>query len=166
MLAVDPARRRDPRRWIYVGFDLAFTVGYLIALKHLIPNRHDGAMALLYVLPLATWLMATGTAIGRRWSWWLVVAGAVTLLAWTIGIFVVLLYTASYLSGVYGAFGKAASTGVLGAMAIVVQFVALMPAFQLKWAMTRAGRRAFGLRPLWRTPEVRGGALAPGKAAA
>jgi hypothetical protein len=36
----------------------------------------------------------------------------------------------------------------------VVQFAATLPALQLKWALTRAGRRAFGLAPVWRTPAV------------
>ena len=143
------ARRPDPRRWIYVGLDLAFALGYLIAFALLVPNRHAWAMQLLYILPAATVVMAVGTAVARPWSWWLVVAGGAAMLVWTIVVLVVLLYTASYLSGVYGAFGKAASTGILGAMAMLIEFVALLPVFQLKWAMTRAGRRRFGLAPLW-----------------
>lgn len=142
----------DPRRWIYVGFDVAFTLGYLYAFRTLMPNRHDWAMWILYLLPLSTWLLAVATALARPWSWWLVLVGAATMLVWLVATMVVLLYTASYLAGVYGAFGKAASSGVLGAMALLVQFVALLPAFQLKWAMTRAGRRTFGLRPLWPAP--------------
>lgn len=143
-LVFDPARRRDPRRWIYAGFDIVFAAGYLYAFEHLIPNRHGWATLVLELLPLATWLMAIGTLTARRWTRWLVIAGGAAMLVWTIAVFFVLLYTASYLAGVYGAFGKAASSGVLGAMALVVQFVALLPAFQLKWTMTRAGRRAFG----------------------
>lgn len=144
--------RADARRWVYAGFGLAFTVGYLIAFKYLIPNRLGWAQALLELLPLATWCMVTGTLIARRGAWWLVLVGGVALLVWTIGALIVLTYTASYLAGVYGAFGKGASAGVYGAMALLVQFVALLPAFQLKWIMTRAGRRVFGLAPLWSAP--------------
>jgi cation transport ATPase len=145
-------RSRDPRRWIYVAFDLLSVVGYLIAFKLFLQNRHDWATAVLYIVPAAAVLMAIGTALARPWSWWLVVVGAATMLLWTAAILILLLYTASYLSGVYGAFGKAAASGVIGAAAFVVQFVAMLPAFQLKWAMTRAGRRAFGLEPLWPAP--------------
>ena len=92
--------------------------GYLYAFEHLIPNRHAWATMVLELLPLAAWLMAIGTLIARPWSWWLVIAGGTTMLAWTVTVLFVLLYTASYLAGVYGAFGKAASSGALGAMAL------------------------------------------------
>jgi hypothetical protein len=155
-ILVDVGRRRDPRRWIYAVTDVLFAAGYLYAFEHLIPNRHGWAMMLLELLPLAAWLMAIGTLLARRWTWWLVIAGGAVMLVWTIVTFFVLLYTASYLAGVYGAFGKAASSGVLGAMALIVQFVALLPAFQLKWAMTRAGRRVFGKAPVWRSAGTAG----------
>jgi hypothetical protein len=144
-LVCDRARRCDPRRWIYAGFDIVFAAGYLYAFEHLIPNRHGWATLVLEILPLATWLMALGTLAARGWSRWLVIAGGVVMLAWTVAIFFLLLYTASYLAGVYGAFGKASSSGILLAMALVVELVALLPALQLKWTMTRAGRRAFGI---------------------
>ena len=75
------------------------------------------------------------------------IAGGTTLLLWTVGFIVLLLTTAAYLSGVYGAFGKAASSGALLAAALMFEAVALVPALQLKWALTRAGRRAFGVAP-------------------
>lgn len=161
----DPARRPDARRWVYVGFDVAFVAGYLIAFKHAVPNRHGWAMVALEILPLGAWLMATGTLLARRWSWWLVVAGGAVMLIWMIAMLSVLLYTASYLSGVYGAFGRGAAAGVMGIAVMLIQFVALLPAFQLKWIMTRAGRRRFGLRPLWPAPARRGDAPPVGAAA-
>jgi hypothetical protein len=60
---------------------------------------------------------------------------------------ILLLTTAAYLSGVYGAFGKAAASGATLAVFLVIEAVAFLPALQLKWALTRAGRRAFGLAP-------------------
>lgn len=152
LVVTEPAGRSDPRRWIYLVFDLLFTAGYLIAFEYFIPNRHVWATVLLELLPLSTLLMATGTLVARRWSWWLVLAGGVTMLVWLVVALFVLGYTASYLAGVYGAFGQGASAGILGIMAVLVQFVGLLPAFQLKWIMTRGGRRAFGLRPLWPAP--------------
>ena len=142
-----PAARRDPRRFIYLGFDLALTIAYLVLLRGVLHNRHAWAQAVMYLLPLGTTAMAVGTGFGRRWGWWLTIAGGTTLLLWTVGFIVLLLTTAAYLSGVYGAFGKAASSGALLAAALMFEAVALVPALQLKWALTRAGRRAFGVAP-------------------
>ena len=47
------------------------------------------------------------------------------------------------LAGTYGAFGKAAASTALIGVAIVVEIVALLPVFQVKYLMTRAGRRAY-----------------------
>lgn len=147
MAAAPP--RRDPRRFIYVAFDLALTALYLGLLLTALRNRHGWAQAVLYLLPVGTTAMAVGTAFGRRWGWWLTLAGGTTLLLWTVGFIILLLSTAAYLSGVYGAFGKAASSGAVLAVAFVIQAVAFVPSLQMKWALTRAGRRAFGLaRPV------------------
>jgi len=149
--------RQDPRRWIYIGFDLLFTIGYVWAFSDLLHNRFGWARSIFYLLPLCTTVMAIGVIAGRRWSWWITVVSAAVMLIWTVGFIILLLVTASYLAGVYGAFGKAASSGVMLSTAFVIQFVATLPALQLKWALTRGGRRAFGLPPLWRA--------APGAAA-
>ncbi len=137
----------DPRRWIYVAIDVAMTIGYLIILDNLLHNRHWWARVLLYLLPVATAVMAIGTGVGRRVGWWMTIGAGATMLVWTVAFILLLLKTASYLSGVYGAFGKAAASGMLLAVALIVEFVAILPALQLKWSLTRAGRRAFGLAP-------------------
>ncbi|HVV88651.1 MAG TPA: hypothetical protein VHE35_36655, partial [Kofleriaceae bacterium] len=148
----DPARRRDPRRWIYVVLDLLLTTGYLVFATRLAVNRHAWASALLELLPLGAWTMTVGTLMAWRRSWWLTVAGGALVLAWMIGAMIIVLYFASYLAGVYGGFGKAASLGALVSMALLVELIGLVPAFQLRWALGRAGRRAFGLAPLWQPP--------------
>ena len=141
---------RDPRRFIYVAIDVALTIAYLIVLSNLLHNRHAWARAVLYILPLATAVMAVGTGIGRRLGWWLTLGAGAVMLIWSVGFIILLLTTASYLSGVYGAFGKAAASGMLLAVALIVEFVAFLPVLQLKWSLTRAGRRAFGLAPVTR----------------
>lgn len=145
---------RDPRRFIYVAIDVVFTIGYLIVLAKVLHNRHGYARAVLYFLPVATMVMAIGTAYGKRIGWWMTVGAGAGLLLWTVGFIILLLRTSAYLSGVYGAFGKAAASGVVLAVAFVVEFVAILPAIQLKWAMTRHGRRAYGLAPLSRAPSA------------
>jgi hypothetical protein len=143
------APSRDPRRWIYAGTDLVFALGYLWAFSDLLNNRFGWARAFLYILPACTVLMAVGTLVRGKAGWIATVVGGTGMLLWTVGFINVLLMTASYLSGVYGAFGKAAASGAILSTAFVVQFAATLPALQLKWAMTRGGRRSFGLAPIW-----------------
>jgi hypothetical protein len=54
-----------------------------------------------------------------------------------------LLASAAFLAGVYGAFGKAAASGALIAVALVIEVVALLPIVQVKYLMSRAGRRVY-----------------------
>jgi hypothetical protein len=56
-----------------------------------------------------------------------------------------ILISAAFLAGVYGAFGKAASTFAVVSVALIVEVVALLPIVQIKFLMTRAGRRAYGM---------------------
>ncbi|MBZ0236687.1 MAG: hypothetical protein K8M05_30445 [Deltaproteobacteria bacterium] len=147
---VTPAR--DPRRWIYIGADIVFTIGFLWAFSELLHNRFGWARGILYVLPACTLIMAVGTAVRGKWGWIATLVGGTGMILWAIAFIIVLLVTASYLSGVYGAFGKAAASGAILSTAFVVQFAATLPALQMKWAMTRGGRRAFGLTPLWPRP--------------
>jgi len=150
----------DARAWIYIGADLIFMIGYVWAFSELLHNRFGWARGILYILPLCTWLMAIGTLLSGRVGWVFTLIGGTGMLVWTVAFICVLLITASYLSGVYGAFGKAAASGAILSTAFVVQFAATLPALQLKWAMTRSGRRAFGLPPLWRRSSPTGGLLA------
>lgn len=144
--------RQDPRRWIYIGFNVLFTFGYLYAFSTILQNRFGWARAIFYILPACTAALAIGTFSARRWGWWLVVGAAAVMLVWTVGFILLLLHTAAFLSGVYGAFGQMASNFVLLSIAFVIEFVALLAALQLKWALTRNGRAAFGLAALWPRP--------------
>ena len=145
------APSKDSRRWIYAGADLVFTIGYLWAFSELVQNRFGWARAILYILPFCTVMMAAGTLVRGKWGWLATVVGGTGMLIWTVAFIILLLVTASYLSGVYGACGKAAASGAILSTAFVVQFAATLPALQLKWAMPRGGRRAFGLTPLWQS---------------
>src|SRR4029078_9472942 len=62
-----------------------------------------------------------------------------------IFLLVRILISAAFLSGVYGAFGKAAAMTSLVAVALIVEVVALLPIVQFKFLMSRAGRRAYGV---------------------
>ena len=138
-------RGSDPRRWIYGGLDLVFAAVYTFAIWKVIPNRLPSAMLHLWTFPLAGLIMAVGMLLGGRRGWWIaVVAGSLALLS-TFLLIVRIAISAAFLAGVYGAFGKAAATFALVMIALVIELVALLPIVQVKYLMTRMGRRAMGL---------------------
>jgi len=136
--------RSDARRWIYAGLDLAFAVAYVIAIAKVIPNRLPSAQIHLWTLPIAMAAMGIGTLLGRRRGWYVALGGGTLLLLSTFLIIVRILISAAFLAGVYGAFGQAAATFSLLAVAIIIEVVVLLPIVQVKFLMSRAGRRAYG----------------------
>jgi len=143
--------RRDLRPYIYVAIDQLMVVAYSFVLLKVIPNRVPTAALHLWTIPVATQVMALGTATAfrawplRRIGWWVaVVAGSAMLLS-TILLLIRIVVSAGYLSGVYGAFGEAAWSAALIGAALVVEVVALLPLVQVKYLMSRAGRRAFSV---------------------
>lgn len=146
-----PRMRRDLRPIIYLALNQLFVVIYVYLLTAVIPNRHASAAIHLYALPVLMQGMALGMAarlLPPAWwrvGWWVgVVCGSLVLLA-TILLIVRVLVSAAFLAGVYGAFGKAAATSGLIGVALIVELVALVPLFQVKYLMTRAGRRTFAM---------------------
>ncbi|HEX3764528.1 MAG TPA: hypothetical protein VHW23_37795 [Kofleriaceae bacterium] len=138
------AVHRDVRRWIYAGLDLLFAAVYAFAIWKVIPNRLPSAAAHLWTFPAASLAMAAGMVLGRPRGWWIAVGGGSLALASVFVLIVRILVSAAFLAGVYGAFGKAAATFALVTAALVVELVVLLPIVQVKYLMTRAGRRAFG----------------------
>lgn len=141
--------KTDLRPTIYGALDQIFAIIYTYAVVEVIPNRLVTASVHLWSLPLLAEAMALGTLAvwlprARRIGWWVaVVAGSLLLLS-TVILILRIVVSAAFLAGTYGAFGKAAaSTAMIGA-AIVIELVALLPVFQVKYLMTRAGRRAYG----------------------
>jgi hypothetical protein len=137
--------RSDVRRWIYGGLDLLFAAVFAVVIATVIPNRLPSAAFHLWTLPACTLVMGAGTLLGGRYGWWTAIAAGSALLLSVIVLIVRILISAAFLAGVYGAFGKAASTFALVAVALLVELVALLPIIQIKFLMTRAGRRAYGM---------------------
>ena len=138
---------RDVRLRIYAGLDLAFAALYAIAIWKVIPNRLPSATVHLWTFPLASAAMAAGMLLGRRRGWWTAVIAGSLALASMVVLLVRIAISAAFLAGVYGAFGQAAATFALVMVALVIELVALLPIVQVKYLMTRAGRRAFGVPP-------------------
>jgi hypothetical protein len=143
-----PARdapRHDVRRWIYAGLDLGFAAVHAVAIWKVVPNRLPSATVHLWTFPLANLAMAAGMLAGGPRGWWVAVAGGSLALASLIALIVRIAVSAAFLAGVYGAFGRAAATFALVMVALVIELVALLPIVQVKYLMTRAGRRALGM---------------------
>jgi hypothetical protein len=85
------------------------------------------------------------TAVGRTIGWRVAAAALLLLLVLEVLLLIGLVTSAAFLAGVFGSFGQAAATVSLMAAALSIQTIALVPALQLKYLRTRAGRRAFGL---------------------
>lgn len=136
---------RDPRRWIYGGLDVVAAVAYAVAIVVLAPNRHLSATLHMWAFPCVAAVAATGMfaggPLGHRVA---LVGGSLWLLAAFL-LIVRICVSAAFLAGTYGAFGKAASSFALLMVAIVVEAVGLLPIAQVKYLMTRSGRRAYGL---------------------
>ncbi len=142
------ATRTDPRPYIYLAIDQVAVVVYAIVIAKLVPTWLTSAKVNLWSIPVALELMAIGMAsvwvpsyraVGRK----LAIVGGSLLLLTTVIIIVRLLASAAFLAGVYGAFGKAAASGALIAVALVIEAVALLPIIQVKYLMSRAGRRVY-----------------------
>lgn len=140
--------KRDLRPTIYGALDQIFAVVYAIAVWRVIPNRLASASLHLWALPVLAQGMALGTLsawvpAARRYGWWVAIVSGSLMLAMTVLLIIRVLVSAAFLAGTYGAFGKAAASTAMIGVAVVVEVVALLPIFQIKYLMTRAGRRAF-----------------------
>jgi hypothetical protein len=151
--APTPAPQRDIRPVIYLVLDVLFSAVYCFVLDAVIPNRLASAAIHLYMLPVCMVGMAVGMALRiafgdnlARRGWWIAVVSGSGMILATILLIIRVLVSAAFLAGVYGAFGKAAATSALIGVALVVEVVALVPLFQVKYLMTRAGRREFAMQ--------------------
>ncbi len=136
--------RRDVRRWIYGGLDTLFVVLYAVVIWFVIPNRLPSAAIHLWMIPLTMLALAIGTFVGGPRGWWIAIVGGSALLLVAFLLIVRILISAAFLAGVYGAFGKAASSFTLIAILLVIELVVLLPLVQVRYLNSRAGRRTFG----------------------
>jgi hypothetical protein len=139
------AVRHDRRRWIYGVLSLVCGIAYALGVLIVIPNRLPSAELHLLSIPIFTLMMAVGTLAGQRLGWWVAIVGGSLVLLSTIAIIIRILASAAFLAGVYGAFGKGAAMFALTSVAIIVEVVGLLPICQVKFLMSRAGRRAYGV---------------------
>ena len=122
---------------------------YAYVLFILVPNRHAWVQFLCGLVVLAPVAMAGSMLVRRSWTWWAGMAGCGLLLLLTVVFLILTLMSAAFLAGVYGSIGQAASAIALVAAALIIELMGILPALQMKFMMTRAGRRCFGKEPLW-----------------
>ena len=142
--------RREVRPYVYAGFDLLTVIVWIILLSTALSNRHGWAAAFLWIMVVLVVVMGGAMLVRNRWGWRLAAVGCGGVLIMWVILVITMLMSAAFLSGVYGAFGRGAAMGTLVVAGLTIQVVALLPAFQLKFLMTRAGRRYFKQEPLWR----------------
>lgn len=138
-------RARDPRRGIYSALNFAFAVAYALTFFGVIPSRHGSTQLLLSSVIAAVLAMGIAMLIRSPFGRRVAIVGCLVLLALELVILVSIVASAAFLAGVYGAFGRGGALLALVGAALTIQFIALLPAFQLKYLLSRAGRRAFGL---------------------
>lgn len=143
------ARSVDKRPWIYGTLDGVFLLFYLAMVTTIVPSRQWSGALLQWFLVASVGVAGIGSFVRRPSGWKLAVVGCVLLLLCELVLLLLLLVSASYLAGVYGSFGQAASALALVVAALSIELIALLPAFQLKYLLSRAGRRAYqgGDRP-------------------
>ena len=110
---------------VFVGAAFLWSLGILIAMY--------AAFALAFVF------VPERRKAGRVIA---IIGGSVLLLS-IIVLIARVLVSAAFLAGVYGAFGQAAATFAIVAIALVIEVVALLPIVQIKYLMSRAGKRAY-----------------------
>ena len=140
--------RSDPRPYIYLALDLIAVLVFVYAIERLVPTWMKSAKIHMWSIPVGFEVLGLGTATIFVRSWrrigrWIAIAGGSLLLLSTCLIIARLVASAAFLAGTYGAFGKAAASGAWVAVALIVEAVALLPLVQVKYLMSRAGRRSY-----------------------
>src|SRR5262245_42607231 len=142
-----PVPRRDLRRYIYAALDFVFAAIYLVVVTQLTLTQSMLDRFQLMMLPVCAGFMGAGMLVAGRVGWWMTVAGCGAILLSAVLLIARIVVSISFLSGVYGGFGKAATSFALLAIALIAELVVLLPLFQLKYVMSRAGRRTLRVAP-------------------
>jgi hypothetical protein len=134
---------RDVRPLVYGALDLVFA-GLYVVIATVVARSATGQFTIgSFALGGAAVLAALGTFVRRPAGWWLAVAGCGLVLTGAVTLIALLAVSAAFLHGVYGSMGKAASAVTLAIAAVAVEIYVLLPAFQLKYLLSRAGRQAY-----------------------
>ncbi len=138
-------RAAVPRRvWVFAGLDVLFATIYIgvTRLAHSADGRFE---ALTVIMGLAVLAAGVGIAVRRPWGWWTSLAGCGVVLLGALTLSVLLAMSIGFLWAAYGSLGKGAAMMCLIFVALIVECYVLLPAFQLAWLLSPAGRRIAGV---------------------
>ena len=128
---------------IYGALDLIFAWVYLLCFIYAVPPYSQAVKVLVYVVCIIVMIGGLGLILARRWGYFLGLAAAGVLGAVCVFTVLVLVMSAAYLHGLYGAFGKGATYVTLFAISVVVAYFGLLPGFQLHGLLRKEVRQKF-----------------------
>lgn len=137
----------DVRPLVYGVLDVALFAVYAYVFAAVIPSSSAWVTGIQIAVPAAALAAAVGTLSRRPAGRRAAVIGCAALLGLAAVLLVCVAASGAFLAGVYGAYGRASVVLSVLVSALIVQFVALVPALQLKYLLTRAGRAAFATAP-------------------
>ena len=145
--APEVAPGRTPRRvWVFAALDLVFAALY-IGVTRLAASADGRFEAMTVVMGVAMLAAGVGIASRRPWGWWASVVGCGVVLLGALVVLVLLAVSVGFLWASFGSIGTGAASMVLIMMALVVECYVLLPAFQLAWLLSPAGRAVAGMAP-------------------
>ena len=142
----DAGRARVPRRiWVFAALDLLFALLYIgvVRLAHSADGRFE---ALTVIMGVAVLTAGVGLVVRKPWGWYAALAGCAEVLLGALTLTVLLAISVGYLWAAFGSIGRGAASMCLIFIALIVECYVLLPAFQVAWLLSPAGRRVAGVR--------------------
>jgi hypothetical protein len=126
----------------YAAVDLGHAALYAVA-AWLTPTPSWGPRILVLIFAASFAATAVGLLLRARWARVLGLATSVTVLVGAFLVIAMLVASAAYLRGINGAFGEGAAFACIVAAALVVEFMVLLPAFQVRFLLRDDVRHHF-----------------------
>jgi hypothetical protein len=142
--ASTPAARVPRRIWVFAALDVVFAALYIgvVRLAHSADGRFE---AMTVVMGVAVLAAGVGIAVRKPWGWYAALVGCAVVLLGALVLSVLLAISVGYLWAAFGSLGRGAASMCLIFIALIVECYVLLPAFQVHWLLSPAGRRVAGV---------------------
>jgi hypothetical protein len=127
----------------YAALDLGHAALY-VAAALLSPAPAWGPRVVVLALAALLTATAVGLLLRARWGRLLGLGTSIALLVCAFVSIALLVASAAYLRGIFGGFGEGAALVCLVAIALLVEVMVLLPAFQVRFLLRDDVRRHFG----------------------
>jgi hypothetical protein len=124
---------------LYGALDLGFAAFYAWVGFSLAPGRSLAFNLALGFLCALLAAAGVGLLLGARWGRAAAIAASALLLGFAAVLITLLVSSSAYLGGIYGAVGQGMAAVCLAVAALVLEACALLPLFQLRFLLGRAG---------------------------